>query len=123
MDFQSRGTSVMVWGMRICSDMRLLMCLETILIGDRYISTLSIHIYPFISLCIRIWIIIVEQRDTSTSKVVTEQQEPQKVSPKSPLNDHYYFFATCYSEEISISMHFYGFVCSIKIMVVLPEYF
>ncbi|GBM03726.1 hypothetical protein AVEN_134946-1 [Araneus ventricosus] len=47
---QSGGASVMVWDLCIWRDMGPLICLETTLTGDRYLSILSDHLHSFMSI-------------------------------------------------------------------------
>ncbi|GFW47418.1 uncharacterized protein TNCV_4537081 [Trichonephila clavipes] len=47
---QAEGGSVMVWSVRSWRDMELLIRLDTTLTGDRYVSILSDHLHPLMSI-------------------------------------------------------------------------
>ncbi|GFS53556.1 transposable element Tcb2 transposase [Trichonephila clavipes] len=47
---QAGGGSVMVWGVCRGRDMGPLIHLDTTLVGDRYVSILSDHMHPFMSI-------------------------------------------------------------------------
>ncbi|GFV16395.1 uncharacterized protein TNCV_1525411 [Trichonephila clavipes] len=47
---QAGGGSVMVWGVSVWLDMEPLMCLDTALTVYRYVSILSDHLKPFMSI-------------------------------------------------------------------------
>ncbi|GBM52073.1 hypothetical protein AVEN_131093-1 [Araneus ventricosus] len=49
-DYQSGGASVMVWDVCSWRDMFPLICLETTLTGDRYLSILFDHLHSFMSI-------------------------------------------------------------------------
>ncbi|GFV25266.1 transposable element Tcb2 transposase [Trichonephila clavipes] len=95
---QADGGSVIVWGVCSWRDMEPLIRLDTTLIGDRYVSILSNHLHPFMSIVHsdRLGEFQQDNVTSHTSRITTYwlHEHPSefrhfRCPPKSPRHEHY----------------------------------
>ncbi|GBO09083.1 hypothetical protein AVEN_235992-1 [Araneus ventricosus] len=118
---QGGGGSVMVWGVCNWRDMGPLIRLDTTLTGDRYVSILSGHLHPFMSIVYSDGLGEFQQDNATphTSRIATEWLQEHSSDfrhfrwpPKSSDMNIIEHIWDCCSEEISFPSYSYGFMDS-----------